>query len=91
MINIRKLVLDVLKPLEPDIIDFSSAIALANDGINIHVVVSELDKNTETLRITISGQGLDVNRIKCAIEEAGASLHSIDEVEVENVTPSITA
>ena len=82
MTKTRKLVLDVLKPHQPDALDFSSA--LANLGADYHVklTVTEVDKNTESTIVTIEGTDIQFENIKDAIEKMGASVHSIDEVEV---------
>ena len=50
----------------------------------VKLTVAEIDEKTETLRIVIEGDAIDFERIHDAINDSGASLHSIDEVEVEN-------
>jgi hypothetical protein len=42
-----------------------------------------MDDKTETLQVLIEGPDIDFERIQAAIADFGASLHSIDEVEVE--------
>ena len=42
-----------------------------------------MDDKTETLQVEIEGENIDFDRIQTAISDFGASLHSIDEVEVE--------
>ena len=84
MLRIRRVVLDILKPLEPDSVEFTMLLAETHQGCNVHLVVQEVDKDTETLNVTITATDLDLESIKSAIIDAGASLHSIDEVEVEN-------
>ncbi|PLX61171.1 DUF211 domain-containing protein [Sedimenticola selenatireducens] len=83
MIRITHLLLDVLKPLHPNVIEFSKALArMGNYQIRLSVV--EMDSKTETLQIEIEGSNIDYEQIQAAISEMGASLHSIDAVVVEN-------
>jgi len=85
MIRITHLLLDVLKPQHPNVIEFSKALArMGNYQIRLSVV--EMDSKTETLQIEIEGSNIDYEQIQAAISEMGASLHSIDAVAVENDT-----
>ncbi|WP_456412470.1 DUF211 domain-containing protein [Thiolapillus sp.] len=82
MANVQRLVLDVLKPHQPNALEFANAIAALGQGYRVHVRVLEVDEKTETLQVAIEGDGLDFSLIGAAIDEIGASLHSIDEVSV---------
>ena len=82
MTKTRKLVLDVLKPHQPDALDFSSALANLGADYRVKLTVTEVDKNTESTIVTIEGTDIHFDNIKAEIEKMGASVHSIDEVEV---------
>lgn len=82
MSSVKRLVLDVLKPHQPNTLDFARAIAMTGKGYHIDIRVTEVDEQTETLQIEIAGEDIDFERISAAISENGASLHSIDEVSV---------
>lgn len=84
MIQIELIVLDVLKPHIPNILEFSQALARCGADYRVHITVVEIDKNTETLRTEIRANGIDYDLIQSTIMELGASIHSIDEVEVHN-------
>lgn len=84
MVSVKKLVLDVLKPHQPNALEFSQAIARAGDDYRVHLLVLEIDENTETIQIEIAGNAIDFEAIQSAITAMGGSLHSIDEVEVQN-------
>ena len=43
-----------------------------------------MDENTETIQIEIEVNAIDFKTIQSAITDMGGSLHSIDEVEVQN-------
>ncbi|MCB1744234.1 MAG: DUF211 domain-containing protein [Gammaproteobacteria bacterium] len=82
MTRIRRLVLDVLKAHKPSVLELGRALA-GQDGLKVKLTVLEIDEKTETLQIEITGEDIDFDRIRDAIDEFGASLHSIDEVEVD--------
>ncbi|MGR8979437.1 MAG: DUF211 domain-containing protein [Gammaproteobacteria bacterium] len=82
MTKTRKIVLDVLKPHQPNALEFSSALAGLDANYQVKVVVTEVDKKTESTIVTIEGADIHFDEIKAAIEKMGASVHSIDEVEV---------
>ena len=46
--------------------------------------MQEMDENTQTLQLQVSGSDIDLAAIESAITRLGASLHSIDKVVVEN-------
>jgi hypothetical protein len=82
MVAIKRLVLDVLKPHHPNALDFSMLLA-AQGSHRVRLMVVEMDDKTETLQVVIEGDDIDFARVQAAIAESGASLHSIDEVEVQ--------
>jgi hypothetical protein len=84
----RKLVLDVLKPHKPNALDFSIALAALGDDYRVTTTVTEVDRVTESTIVTIEGCNLCFDDIKSTIEQLGASIHSIDEVEVYGSSPT---
>lgn len=82
MASVQRLVLDVLKPHQPNALEFARAIAALGAEYRINIRVVEVDEQTETLQVEIEGDELDFERISGAISEIGASIHSIDEVSV---------
>lgn len=82
MASVQRLVLDVLKPHQPNALEFAKSLAACGSGYRVHFVVHEVDEDTETVVVTITGDRLDFENIAAAINAMGASLHSIDEVEV---------
>jgi hypothetical protein len=84
MLMIKRLVLDVLKPHKPDVLEFSRAIAAQIESSRVKLKVLEMDDKTETLELTVEGNDLVLETIAAAIREMGGSLHSVDEVEVVN-------
>ena len=88
MTKTRRLVLDVLKPHQPNALDFSSTLADLGADYRVKLTVTEVDKKTESTIVTIEGADINFENIKTAIEKMGASVHSIDEVEVYGTEPT---
>lgn len=86
MVSVKRIVLDVLKPHQPNALEFSQAIAKAGIDYRVRLTVLEVDENTETLQITVEGDAIDFEAVQSAISGMGGSLHSIDEVEVQSET-----
>ena len=87
MANIKHIVLDVLKPHHPNALEFAAAIADGGAGYHVRITVHEVDEKTETVVVTIDGDDLQFDAIVDKIANMGASVHSIDEVEVVGATP----
>jgi hypothetical protein len=83
--NLRRLVLDVLKPLDPSIVELVQLLADLEgvDGANISIY--EIDRRVENAKITIEGHDLRYEAIVSVIEENGGAIHSIDEVAAGRV------
>ena len=82
MINIRKIVFDVLKPHRPTGLEFAATLAEKSPGCVVNVNVEAVDQNTESVMIRVEGEKIDFDVISNAIIEMGGSIHSVDEVEV---------
>ena len=46
----------------------------------MNIVLDEVDAETHTLKITIDGQDIKFNEVEEALKQAGAVVHSIDQV-----------
>ena len=84
MVFVRRVVLDVLKPHQPNALEFTRALASVGDGYRVRLTVVEMDEKTETLELEVEADSVDLEAIESAISNMGASLHSIDQVEVLN-------
>ena len=59
MVYVKRMVLDVLKPHQPNALEFSRAIAGSGADYRVHLLVLEMDDKTETLRIEVAGDAID--------------------------------
>ncbi len=78
---LRRIVLDVLKPIKgPTIIDVAEELANMPgiDGVNI--TVTEIDVETISITMVIEGSHIDFEQVEKKLEELGCVIHSIDQV-----------
>lgn len=81
MPGLRRLVLDVLKPLkDPSIVDVALELAKVPGVEAVNITVNEVDVETLSLTVVIEGDNIDFNRVKLVFDEVGAAIHSIDQV-----------
>jgi len=78
--GIKRLVLDVLKPHVPTLVDIAEVVRKVKgvEGVNVSLV--EVDSHTESIKVTVEGDNIDFESVKSALEACGASVHSIDQV-----------
>jgi hypothetical protein len=78
--DIKRLVLDVLKPHSPSIIEISRKLASVKGVSGVNCSLDEVDQETESIKITIEGHAIDFDNVKTVITEFGAVIHSVDGV-----------
>ena len=88
---IRRLVLDVLKPHKPSVVEVSEALSHLSGVEGVNIIINEIDQQVENAKIIIAGTSLIYEEIRSKLQEFGATIHSIDEVAagktiVEEVT-----
>ncbi|RLF11522.1 MAG: hypothetical protein DRJ98_03240 [Thermoprotei archaeon] len=87
-ISIRRLVLDTLKPREAPLIELSKALCEVAGIEEVDTVVIEVDARTETVKITIRGPDINYDEAAKIINDHGAVIRSVDEVNVYKLTKS---
>ncbi|NUN11563.1 DUF211 domain-containing protein [Candidatus Micrarchaeota archaeon] len=80
MTGIRRLVLDVLKPGDLSLVDMAADLGKLKNVQGVDIVVKDVDRRVEKVRITVEGDDLDYSTIKKRIEDDGASIQSVDRV-----------
>ena len=83
--NLRRLVLDVLKPLDPSIEELARVLADLEGVDGVNITIYEIDRRVENAKVTIEGQSLVYDDIVVVIAENGGTVHSIDEVAAGRV------
>ena len=80
--KIIHIVLDVLKPHQPPLPEFTSFVGELDGIKRVDVTVVEMDEKTESLRIIIDGN-VDYENLRAHMAKQGAVIHSVDQVVVE--------
>ena len=80
MTDIKRLVLDVLKPHHPSIVELSRRLSELAGVAGVNCTLEEVDQETESIKITIEGTSIDFPTVEQAIVESGAVIHSVDSV-----------
>ena len=88
---IRRLVLDVLKPHKPSVVEVSEALSHLHGVEGVNIIINEIDQQVENAKIIVAGISINYEEIRNKLQEFGATIHSIDEVAagkriVEEVT-----
>jgi len=78
--EIKRLVLDVLKPHHPSIVELSTRLSVLSGVSGVNLTLEEVDQETESIKITIEGNSIDYEVVQQTIAESGAVVHSVDSV-----------
>ena len=77
---IRRLILDVLKPHKPNVVELSEALSHLEGVEGVNIIINEIDQQVENAKVIVAGTSISFDEIKKKLEELGATVHSIDEV-----------
>ena len=80
MTDIKKLVLDVLKPHQPSIVELSRRLANLHGIVGVNCTIDEVDQETESIKITLEGTAIDYEKVEATVRAVGAVIHSVDSV-----------
>lgn len=77
---IKRLVLDVLKPHQPSILEMAVTLSSLKGISGVNFTLQEIDRKTESVTLTVEGTDIQFEEVRRVVKEAGAAIHSIDEV-----------
>jgi hypothetical protein len=80
MANIRRVVLDVLKPHSPNLVDLATQLADLEGIIGVDISLVEMDQKVENVKITCEGDSINYELVERIVMQNGASIHSLDKV-----------
>ncbi|TLZ48753.1 MAG: hypothetical protein E6K18_08575 [Methanobacteriota archaeon] len=72
MTDIKKIVLDVLKPHQPSIVELSRRLAALHGVVGVNCMIDD--------KITLEGTAIDYEKVEATVRALGAVIHSIDSV-----------
>jgi len=79
-VSIKRLVLDVLKPHTPGIIELAEELSKIPEVGGVNISLSEVDQETDTVKIVIEGTAIDYEEVEGALSRFDAVVHSVDNV-----------
>lgn len=80
MANIKRIILDVLKPHNPSILEIADRISNIDGISGVNISLEEMDAKTHSIKVTIEGTDIRYVLVQEAIASCGAEIHSIDGV-----------
>lgn len=80
--QIRRILLDVLKPHEPPIHELAAKLASLRGVDQVSISLVEIDQSTESVKVSIEGSDISMDSVRKTLEDLGAVIHSIDQVAV---------
>ncbi|HNT77165.1 MAG TPA: DUF211 domain-containing protein [Anaerolineae bacterium] len=78
--RLRRLVLDTLKPHDPNIILMAEQLSELPGVSAVNISIYEMDRKVENAKITVEGDSIPYRQVEQLIEQMGGAVHSIDEV-----------
>jgi hypothetical protein len=79
-ISISKIVFDILKPHTPPLVDFVTEIASVSGLERVDATIVEVDADTDTVKLVVEGNDINLEKLREVIKKTGAVIHSIDQV-----------
>jgi hypothetical protein len=80
--QIKRLVLDVLKPLNPSILVVAETLTGAKGITSVTCTIEEVDRETETVKVIIEGNDIIFSSVEKIINDSGSVIRSIDSVTI---------
>jgi len=80
MAPLKRLVVDVLKPHDPDLAEFADHLSGVDgvDGVTASLI--ERDKEVQNVKVTLAGEAVDIEATEAEVERLGGTVHSVDQV-----------
>lgn len=86
MAPVNRLVVDILKPHDPPLAEFTAHIADIGSVDGATASLIELDKEVQNVQLTVAGDDIDVDATETEIESLGGTVHSVDQVACGELT-----
>lgn len=79
---LKVIVLDILKPHKPTILDLGKAICGHATVTSANITVYAIDEKTESIKVILEGKDIRYDEVKEIIENFGAAVHSVDKAVI---------
>jgi hypothetical protein len=81
-IQIRMILIEALKPRETQLVNLAQSICSVNGVEDCDIVVTDVDVNTETIKLTVKGSNIEYEGVTKVMNESGISIKGVDEISV---------
>ncbi len=78
--HVKLMVLDVLKPHEPSILELAKKIGTVRGIEAVDITIMSVDRKVETAKVTVEGSDFSYESILKIVNDYGATIKSIDRV-----------
>ncbi|HLC68717.1 MAG TPA: DUF211 domain-containing protein [Candidatus Bilamarchaeaceae archaeon] len=80
MAGIRRMVLDVLIPLQISTVELAQKLSKMKGIEAVDILIQETERRVESAKVTIEGDELDYEQIKSFLEGSSISIQGVDRV-----------
>lgn len=80
MVPVRRLEVDVLKPHDPPLVEFTQSVAAVEGVDAAEGSLVEMDREVQNVTLAVEGAAVDVDAVEARVERLGGSVHSVDRV-----------
>jgi len=80
MARVRQIVVDVLKPHDPPLVEFTQRVADVDGVDGVRATVLEIDREVQNVELTVEGERLAFDAVEAAVDGQGGTVHSVDAV-----------
>jgi hypothetical protein len=80
MAPVRRLVVDILKPHTPKLLEYTRELSTLESVGGVSASLTELDQEVQNVELTFEGEDLSFDSIEAKVEDLGGTVHSVDEV-----------
>lgn len=87
MAPVRRLVVDVLKPHDPPLVEFASGLVDADGVERVDCSLVELDREVQNVAVTLAGPDVRFGAVEERVEALGGTVHSVDRVVCGDLEP----
>jgi hypothetical protein len=80
MATIRRLVLDVMVPLNVPSSEIALRLSKLSGVDGVDLLITEVEHRIEKAKVTIEGENINLDSVRNLLDKAGASLQGVDRI-----------
>ncbi|HLC48139.1 MAG TPA: DUF211 domain-containing protein [Candidatus Norongarragalinales archaeon] len=80
MLKLKEITLEILKPSDLQIIELLHALEKVAGVKKVEITLTDFEKSTETLKVSISGASLDFERVSEVVAHSGGIIQTVQHI-----------